>query len=87
MCRTRSDLSYEIDSRPKTKTDYLNRKSVPLPHDGDGGGDGSGGVPRTRPSGETPGVPRAGIKYPVRENPSLRSLLYRAFVEMPHRPL
>ena len=28
------------------------------------------------PSGETPGVPRAGRKYPVRENPSLRLLRY-----------
>ena len=27
------------------------------------------------PSGETPGVPRAGSKYPVRGNPSLRLLI------------
>ena len=28
VCRTLSDLSYEIDLGPKTKTDYLSRKSV-----------------------------------------------------------
>ena len=27
------------------------------------------------PSGETPGAPRAGSKYPVQENPSLRQIV------------
>ena len=39
----------------------------------DGDGD-DGGAPTTLPSGQTPGPSRPGTKYPVRGNPSLRSM-------------
>ena len=93
VCCMRRDLSYEIDSGPKTKTDYLSHKSVqflkrpPYPIrvvsqfmnfqvTAATAAAATAASQELSPSGETPGVPRAGSKYPVRGNPSLRYIKY-----------